>query len=111
MIRKHNTINVVSIYLYYSQKIFCLKKYLHKFLIYYYKLIQVCMEVNKNSEVVTSEIVSRKELSLRLGIHPATALRYEKEGKIRGFRLGGTARYIWSEVLADLQKIPGYRGR
>jgi hypothetical protein len=67
------------------------------------------MENIKDLEV--PEILSRKELGVRLGVHPGTVLRYEKEGKIKGFRLGGTARYIWSDVINDLKKESGYRGR
>lgn len=37
--------------------------------------------------------------------------RYEKMGSIKSFRLGGTARYIWSDIIEDLKKILGYLGK
>ena len=49
----------------------------------------------KNAPLPIPEIIDRKELGRRLGISQPSALRLDREGKIKSFRVGGLVRYRW----------------
>ena len=63
---------------------------------------------NKDALLLTSakasmsQIITRKELCKRLDISEATAIRYEKAGKLPAFRLGKNVRHDWIYVLSCL---------
>jgi hypothetical protein len=60
-----------------------------------------------NTETVQAtpqNFITRKELSSKLGISQTTAWRLDKSGVLKSVRVGGSLRYDWNRVVADLQK-------
>ena len=62
---------------------------------------------NEQSSVPSPEFITRKELSARLGISEATSWRLDKQGVLKSFRVGGSVRYSWPDVVANLPKNKG----
>ena len=67
------------------------------------------MANNEQSLPNSTEFISRKELSTRLGISEATSWRLDKAGVIKSVRVGGSVRYDWKDVVASLPKNRGGR--
>ena len=55
------------------------------------------------------QLITRKELAARLGVCEATIGRHDKSGAIKGIRVGGSFRYDFNQVLANLPSTAGGR--
>ena len=50
-----------------------------------------------------SKMLNPKELATMLGISKSTVYSMRKSGKIKGYRMGRSWRFVWSEVLESLE--------
>jgi hypothetical protein len=63
------------------------------------------------NQEIPFEIISRRELQARLGISEATAIKLDKQGKLKCFKVGGSVKYEWGQVLEEIRKNPAYNAR